>query len=278
MVGPTWVSKVLRSGAGSAPERSTADQVLGLLLQLERIAEAAQRDAAARADAALDDRRAVDLVVEEDGHLAADVVARHLLGDRGALAVELEARPRGGRSAGPRSGRRSTRYSPVSARAPVQVVGAPVACRASPRPSSERACVLLVADLVIGRHRQVAGQARRRTSRSVVARLRRAGRRPRAACPSPSRSTTRARPRCPSPSWRPRGPADDLFMYSEPSSTILNSSCAVRPMIDLMCSKSAGLRPGSSTMMSVPFLMMVGSATPNLSTRLRMVSMPWRSA
>ena len=31
-------------------------------------------------------------------------------------------------------------------------------------------------------------------------------------------------------------------------------------------------------MMSVPFLMMVGSETPNLSTRPRIVSIPWRSA
>ena len=68
--------------------------------------------------------------------------------------------------------------------------------------------------------------------------------------------------------------AATFFMYSEPSSTILNSSCAVRPMIDLMRSKSADFRPGSSTMMSVPFLMMVGSETPNLSTRPRMVSIP----
>ena len=72
--------------------------------------------------------------------------------------------------------------------------------------------------------------------------------------------------------------AATLRMYSEPSSTILNSSCAVRPMIDLIRSKSADLRPGSSTMMSVPFLMMVGSETPNLSTRPRIVSIPCRSA
>jgi hypothetical protein len=31
-------------------------------------------------------------------------------------------------------------------------------------------------------------------------------------------------------------------------------------------------------MMSVPFLMMVGSDTPSLSTRPRIVSMPWRRA
>ena len=108
------------------------DQVLGLLLKRERIAEAAQRDAAARADAALDHRRAVDLVVEEDGHLAADVVAGHALGDRRALAVELE------RDLGPPGllipGLVGVRQVLAGQRrALVQVVGAPVACRASAR-------------------------------------------------------------------------------------------------------------------------------------------------
>jgi len=44
-------------------------------------------------------------------------------------------------------------------------------------------------------------------------------------------------------------------------------------MMLLIRSKSFSLAPGSSMTMSVPFLMMVGSATPKASTRLRMVSM-----
>ena len=177
-----------------------ADQILRLLLQLERIAEAAQRDAAARADAALDHRRAVDLVVEQHRHLAADVVAGHLLGDRRALAVELEADLGAAGLLVP--GLVGVRQVLAGQRrAPVQVERAPVAVGRHLAAVRAR-LVLLVADLVVGRDRQVAGQAREellqrlallRAQVDVLVLLARVL----------LASTTRARPRCPNP-WAPR--------------------------------------------------------------------------
>ncbi len=111
--------------------------------------------------------RAVDLVVEEDGHLAADVVAGHPLGDRGALAVELE------RDLGPPGllipGLVGVRQVLAGQRRPlVQVVRAPVTVR-------RRFAVLvapldlLVPDLVIGRQGQVAGQPGEELLQAVAA-------------------------------------------------------------------------------------------------------------
>ena len=60
------------------------------------------------------------------------------------------------------------------------------------------------------------------------------------------------------------------------SSTSLNSRSAVLPMSAL--ARSGSWTPGSWTRMRLsPCCWMEGSATPNWSTRLRMVSSPWRT-
>ncbi len=129
-----------------------------------------------------------------------------LLEEVGALAVERRARPRGGRSADPRSdlGVREVLAGELGAACAGSRCASSLSGVASPVLVVRLR--LLVADLVVGRHRVVAGERRRRTSPARPCPWR-AGRRPRAAGRSPSRSSRRGRPRCRGtrPSWRRRG-------------------------------------------------------------------------
>ena len=141
----------LRERRGQRARAQHRDDLLRLFLELERIAEAAEGDAAARPDAALDDRRGLDPVVEDDRHLAADVVAGQPLGDGRALAIELVRDLRATGVLVP--GLVGVGQVLAGQRRPlVQVVGAPelvgrlLAALAAP-------LHLLVADLVIGRDR-----------------------------------------------------------------------------------------------------------------------------
>src|SRR5262249_17763667 len=70
------------------PRAQNRHQIFGFLDQLLGRPEAAQRDADALAQARLDDGRRRDALVENDGHLAADVLGRQAFDDARALAVE----------------------------------------------------------------------------------------------------------------------------------------------------------------------------------------------
>ena len=121
------------SGAGSAPERSTATRSLASCWSWNGSPKPPRVMRPRAADAALDDRRRVDLLVEDDGHLAADVVA-------GQAFSEMAAPWRS--NLNETSGRPVcwsqvwSAFDEVLAGqlgALVQVVGAPVACPASAR-------------------------------------------------------------------------------------------------------------------------------------------------
>ena len=77
-----------RCGERAGPEH--VDQVLGLAVQGLRVAATEVDDAVATGDRAVDDRRGVHLLVEDDGHLAAYVLGREAAEAAGAVTVELD--------------------------------------------------------------------------------------------------------------------------------------------------------------------------------------------
>ena len=158
-VGPTWVSKVFCSGAGSAPERRTPTRSLASCCSWNGSAKPPMvMRAWPPPMRALDDRRRVDLLVEDDGHLAADVARGRVLEERGAFVVE---------------GQRDLRTAGLlipgdlgildvlagELGAAMEIVGAPQLVLRGGALLVLRGD-LLVADLVIGRHRVVALERR----------------------------------------------------------------------------------------------------------------------